>query len=109
MSINYKDMSREELLTPEFYAKGDRDWIRGQLILLNLEHKEIVCAEYREIFLRQGRKEANTYLSEYVGREGSGDNVKASMFASGVIPDGLQARIERLKKHNGRKKIDLGD
>lgn len=94
---------------PEFYSRHDRPWIKGQLILLTLEHKEIVCAEYRELFLKQGRKVANTYLSEYTKANGSAENVKASMFASGVIPDGLQARIERLKKHNGRKKIDLGD
>lgn len=114
MSVNYGDMTKEELITPEFYfagnrfMKSDRPWICSQLILLTFEQKKHVCSEYRDIYLKQGRREANTYLKTYVDSHGSGGNVKASAFANGVIPDGLKARIARIKESQKHKTTILG-
>lgn len=108
MSVNYGGMTEEELINPEFYAKGDLPWIKAQLILLNFDQKKEVCAEYREIYLKAGRYDANKYLLNYVNSHGSGGNVKGSMFASGVIPDALKARIERIKAGQQEKKTILG-
>lgn len=110
MSVNYGGMTEEELINPEFYAKGDLPWIKAQLILLNFKQKKEACAEYREIYLKQGRKEANTYLKNYADSNGSGSNVKASTFAGGVIPDALQARIERIRQSQSKPSIlDMAD
>ncbi|AUR90872.1 hypothetical protein NVP1151O_31 [Vibrio phage 1.151.O._10N.222.46.B1] len=111
MSINFKDMTPEELITPQNYfggnrfMKSDRPWIVSQLILLTLEQKKHACEEYREIYLRKGRKEANTHLKNYVDSNGSGDNVNPKTFASGRIPEALQARIERIKAGQSKKTI----
>ncbi|CAH9015797.1 conserved hypothetical protein [Vibrio phage 137E35-1] len=98
-------MTPEELINPEFYAKGDLKWIKGQLILLNFEQKKEVCAEYREVYLKQGRYEANKYLLNYANSHGSGDNVNPKAFASGRIPEALQARIEKIKAGQSKKTI----
>lgn len=114
MSINFKDMTKEELMTPLNYfggnrfMKSDRPWIVSQLMLLTIEQKKEACAEYREIYLKQGRKEANTYLKNYVDSNGSGENVNPKAFARGVIPDALKARIERIKAGQQDKKTILG-
>lgn len=111
MSVNYGGMSEEELIAPEYYFSGrkgiksDLPWIKSNLVLLTLEQKKEVCEEYREIYLRQGRKEANTYLKSYVDANGCSSNVKGSMFASGRVPDALKARIERIKASRNKKSI----
>ena len=111
MSINYGGMTEEELIAPEYYFSGrkgirsDLPWIKSQLILLNIDQKRFVCAEYREVYLKQGRREANVYLKNYVDEHGSGSNVKASAFANGEIPRALQERIERIRKSQSRPSI----
>lgn len=116
MSINFKDMTPEELITPLNYFSGnrfmksDRPWICSQLILLTFEQKKETCEEYREIYLKQGRKEANTYLKNYVDGHGSGKNVNPKAFTGGVVPDGLKARIERIKQNQSKPSIlDMAD
>ncbi len=111
MSINYGGMTEEELIAPECYFSGrkgiksDLPWIKSNLVLLTLEQKKHACEEYREIYLRKGRKEANTHLKNYVDSNGSGDNVNPKAFASGGIPEALQARIERIKAGQSKKTI----
>lgn len=111
MSINYGGMSEEELIAPEFYYAGNRytksdlPWIKSQLILLDINQKRHVCAEYREIYLKQGRKAANTHLKNYADSNGSGENVKPSIFAGGKVPEALQARIELIKAGQQKKTI----
>lgn len=114
MSVNYGGMTEEELIAPEFYFSGnrfiksDQPWISSQLILLTLEQKKHACEEYREVYLKWGRKEANTYLKNYVDDHGSGDNVNRNMFASGRVPEALQARIDRIKAGQKERKTILG-
>lgn len=111
MSVNYGGMSEEELIAPEYYFSGrkgiksDLPWIKAQLILLTIEQKREVCAEYREVYLKEGREKANRYLKSYADSHGSGDNVKASAFTGGVIPDALKARIERIREGRNKKSI----
>lgn len=116
MSINFKDMTQEELIAPLNYFSGrkgiksDLPWIKSNLLLLTFEQKKETCEEYREIYLKQGRKEANTYLKNYVDAHGSGKNVNPKAFASGVIPDGLKARIERIRQNQSKPSIlDMAD
>jgi hypothetical protein len=111
MSVDYGNMSKEDLISPEFYycgnkhTKSDLHWIKRQLAFLNMSQKLAACDEYRQIYLTKGRKEANTYLYNYVNEHGDTNNVKGNVIAKGELSKGLQARIESIKASRHKKTI----
>lgn len=113
MSVDYGNMSKEDLISPEFYYSGNRHtksdlhWIKRQLAFLDINKKLEACKEYREVYLKKGRKEANTYLYNYVNEHGDTENVRGNVIAKGELSEGLQARIESIKASR-RKKTILG-
>lgn len=61
---------------PEFFhcgnrfEKGDFQWINSKLERLNEHNQKVASDQYREIYLKQGRKQANEFLHSFVEEYG---------------------------------------
>lgn len=101
---------------PEFYYQptpniGDHDWIEGKLRRLNIVNRSICCAQYREIYLRQGRNPANNHLVEFVKIYGVSKKQYEKAQADTESMAQLHAKIEQIKaaQKQARPRLDLGD
>lgn len=59
------------IIFPEFYfsgrknVPGDREFITKCLAFLSESNQRMACEHYRDLYLRRGRKEANTFIKDF--------------------------------------------
>ncbi|WJZ69975.1 hypothetical protein PVP_XSN000062 [Vibrio phage PVP-XSN] len=86
------------------FEKGDLQWINSKLERLNEHNQKVASDQYREIYLKQGRKQANEFLHSFVEEYGISkkdyDQISTSSGAQGKI----QAKIEQLKSMQKKAK-----
>jgi len=90
---------------PEFYYSGNRftprgdiDWIYSKLERLNEHNQKVASDQYRELYLKGGRKPANEFLQEFVEEYGlSKKDFQAVKEEVSIAGGRLSSKIEQLK------------
>lgn len=93
---------------PEFYHHrrdgSDAVFIDEKLSRLSAENRKLVAIDYREVYLRQGRNEANRFLIDQVKQFGISKTEYEKAVREFKMPLKLAARIEELKKMKKRSR-----
>lgn len=91
---------------PEFYFVNrdgsDAVFIDGRLSRMSDENRRVIASDYREVFLKSGRKVANEWLDEQCGIYGITKSEWTE--AKRDFPHRFEARIGELKKLKKRSR-----
>lgn len=93
------------IIFPEFYFSGrkgipsDREFIGKCLQFMSDSNKKMACAHYRELYLKSGRKEANTFLKKFADEFGvTRAEYEESKIAAGGLNKKFRDIIDRIKE-----------
>lgn len=103
--LKYKPAEFWGVMPSNFF--GNRDgcdavFIDGRLSRMSNENRRVIAADYREVFLKNGRKSANEWLDEQCGIYGITKNEWVE--AKRDFPHRFEARIDELKKLKKRSR-----